>query len=62
MLFCKSNEPLNHTWFLPNSPPVIVGVGELCERKDFATLLKAFAVVRQRKEARLLILGEGRKG
>jgi glycosyltransferase involved in cell wall biosynthesis len=59
--FAKSNEPLSHTWFLPNSPPVIVGVGELCERKDFATLLKAFAVVRQRKEARLLILGEGRK-
>jgi glycosyltransferase involved in cell wall biosynthesis len=59
--FAKSIEPLNHSWFLPNSPPVVLGVGELCERKDFATLIKAFALVCRQQQSRLVILGEGKK-
>jgi glycosyltransferase involved in cell wall biosynthesis len=39
---------------------VIVAVGRLAAQKDFATLLRAFARVRERRPARLLILGEGR--
>jgi glycosyltransferase involved in cell wall biosynthesis len=38
---------------------VLVAVGRLHEQKDFQTLLRAFALVRARRSARLIILGEG---
>lgn len=50
-----------HPWLQPGQPPVILGVGELCSRKDFATLIRAFAKLRQRRRCRLIILGEGRQ-
>jgi glycosyltransferase involved in cell wall biosynthesis len=50
---------IDHPWFSSATPPVILGVGRLTEQKDFATLLRAFALVRARREARLVILGEG---
>ena len=48
-----------HPWFGPGQPPVILGVGRLTRQKDFVTLIRAFAEVRQRRPARLIILGEG---
>lgn len=51
--------PLDHPWFAPAAPPVILGVGRLTAAKDFATLLRAFAELRGRRAARLVILGEG---
>jgi glycosyltransferase involved in cell wall biosynthesis len=53
--------PLEHAWFAPDAPPVILGVGELCARKDFETLLRAFARLRRLHPCRLMILGEGRR-
>jgi glycosyltransferase involved in cell wall biosynthesis len=50
-----------HPWFSDGGPPVILGVGELSERKDFATLVSAFARLRGRRPCRLVILGEGRR-
>ena len=50
-----------HPWFLPEEPPVILGAGELCERKDFATLIKAFAKVHENRKCRLVILGKGKQ-
>lgn len=41
--------------------PVILGTGSLEPRKDFATLLRAFARLRRQRPARLIILGEGRE-
>ena len=38
---------------------MVLGVGKLKIQKDFPTLLKAFAQVRSRRPARLIILGEG---
>ena len=38
---------------------MIMGAGRLAKQKDFATLIRAFARVRQQRPARLLILGEG---
>jgi len=32
----------DHPWLQPGEPPVVLGVGELCMRKDFAMLLRAF--------------------
>ena len=55
----KASAPLDHPWFRPGQPPVILGVGRLREQKDFPTLIQAFAEVRRNRLARLLILGEG---
>jgi len=52
---------LDHPWFAPGSPPVLLSVGRLARQKDFPTLLKAFARVRSTVPVRLLILGEGRQ-
>ncbi|NGM87655.1 glycosyltransferase [Parapusillimonas sp. SGNA-6] len=58
-LLKKSTEPLDHPWFAPGEPPVVLGVGRLSKEKDFATLIKAFHHVRASRNARLVILGEG---
>jgi len=55
----KLQESLEHPWFLPNQPPVILGAGRLEKQKDFPTLIRAFAQVRQHYQVRLMILGEG---
>jgi glycosyltransferase involved in cell wall biosynthesis len=55
----RAAEPVPHPWFAPGAPPVIVGVGRLVPQKDFAMLLRAFARLRQRRDCRLVILGEG---
>src|SRR5690606_36170976 len=47
-----------HPWLAPGRRPVVLGVGSLTPRKDFATLLRAFALL-PRPDARLLVLGEG---
>ncbi len=60
-LFNKAKEVVNHPWFLPGEAPVILGVGRLVAQKDFSTLIRAFAKVRQVKPARLMILGSGRE-
>lgn len=52
---------VEHPWFERDAPPVILGVGRLGPQKDFPTLLAAFARVRRRRRARLVILGEGTK-
>lgn len=57
----QSMVPLQHPWFAPNSPPVILGVGRLTQQKDFPTLIRAFARLRARRSARLIILGEGKQ-
>ena len=57
----KAKLPLDHPWFAPGSPPVILAAGRLSTQKDFPTLLKAFARVRAVRPARLVILGEGKK-
>lgn len=55
----RAEEPLEHPWFAPGEPPVVLGVGRLHRQKDFPTLLRAFARVVAKREARLVLLGEG---
>ena len=50
-------QPVAHRWFLPGAPPVVLGVGSLSARKDFPTLLRAFARLRAERDCRLVILG-----
>ena len=55
----KVHAPLNHPWFEPGQPPVILAVGRLTKQKDFPTLIQAFSQVLKNRSARLMILGEG---
>jgi len=50
---------LEHPWFQPGQPPVILGVGRLTFPKNFQLLIRAFRQVRENHLCRLLILGEG---
>jgi glycosyltransferase involved in cell wall biosynthesis len=53
-------EALDHPWFRPGQPPVVLGIGRLTEQKDFSSLIFAFAKLRQKGSTlRLMILGEG---
>lgn len=55
-----AREPVTENdWFEPGAPPVILGVGRLHPQKDFDKLLDAFALVRRKTRARLLVLGDG---
>ncbi|NEQ74546.1 MAG: glycosyltransferase [Okeania sp. SIO2C9] len=60
-IFEKSQQTLDHPWFQLGQPPVVLGVGRLDPQKNFSTLIKAFAKVRQTKPCRLMILGKGRE-
>ena len=57
----RAQAPLDHPWFLPGQPPVLLAVGRLQVQKDFPMLIRAFAQVRQTRPVRLLILGEGKQ-
>jgi glycosyltransferase involved in cell wall biosynthesis len=56
--------PIEHLWFSgppdPADPPVLVFAGRLEVEKDLPTLLRAFALLRQERPCRLLIIGDGR--
>ena len=51
----------DHPWFRDKNAPLIMSVGELCGRKDFGTLLQAFALLHQKRPCRLMILGRGKR-
>ena len=54
-----ANEPLEHPWFAPGAPPVLLAAGRLTTQKAFPTLLRAFARLVPERDLRLMILGEG---
>jgi glycosyltransferase involved in cell wall biosynthesis len=58
-LYEKADAPVEHPWFQPHQPPVVLAAGRLVALKGYDTLLRAFARVRQETPARLVILGEG---
>jgi glycosyltransferase involved in cell wall biosynthesis len=58
-VLAQARQAPDHPWFAPGQPPVVLGVGRLSQAKDFPTFIRAFAEVRRRREARLIILGEG---
>ena len=55
----QADEPLDHAWFAGGGPPVIIGAGQLIERKGFLTLIRAFSLLRNTCQARLMIIGKG---
>jgi len=54
-----AQQPLDHPWFQPDQPPVVLAAGRLHRQKDYPTLLQAFAHLRRRQACRLVIIGEG---
>jgi len=58
-MLARAEAPLDHPWFAPGEPPVVLGVGRLTVQKDFGVLLRAFAKLRAQRPARLMIVGEG---
>ena len=54
-----ASEPLSPSGWWTGPHRKLLAVGTLKEIKDYATLLNAFALLLQRVDARLLILGEG---
>jgi glycosyltransferase involved in cell wall biosynthesis len=53
------SRPIDYPWPGRKAVPLIVGVGRLALAKDYPTLLRAFALVRQTRPVRLAILGGG---
>ncbi|MDX2224284.1 MAG: glycosyltransferase [Rhodospirillaceae bacterium] len=53
---------VDHPWFAPGQPPVIVAAGRMVGHKDFATLIAAFAKVAPQSDARLVLFGDGPLG
>ncbi len=56
-----SRQKIAHPWLQEHTTPVILGIGELSARKDFSTLIRAFALLRKQFRCRLIILGKGRQ-
>jgi glycosyltransferase involved in cell wall biosynthesis len=48
-----------HPWFHDGGAPVILAAGRLTRQKDYPTLLRAFAALATRRDARLIVIGEG---
>ncbi len=49
----------NYRWLPETSRRLVLAAGRLTRQKDFPTLIRAFALVRQRVDASLVIIGEG---
>ena len=58
----RSQAEVAHPFAAPGAAPLVLAVGRLSPLKDFATLVRAFALVRTRRPCRLAILGEGVEG
>ncbi|MGB7251803.1 MAG: glycosyltransferase [Phormidesmis sp.] len=59
-LLAQASEKADHPWLQDTeSIPVFLNVGRLHPQKNQALLLNAFAAVRAKTQARLIILGEG---
>lgn len=60
-LFDRRPPPPDHAWFKEREVPLILGMGELGARKDFTTLIEAFALLRASRPCRLVIIGRGKQ-
>ena len=52
-------EPVEHPWLRDNRMPVLVAAGRLAPWKGFVDLIEAVAILKNRRQFRLMILGDG---
>ena len=57
-LYELSEQPIDHPW-VQQGTPIVLAVGRLVPQKDYPLLLRAFTRIRERRRARLIVLGEG---
>lgn len=57
-LYELSEQPVDHPW-VHEGTPIVLAVGRLVPQKDYPLLLRAFSRIRERRRARLIVLGEG---
>lgn len=55
------HEQFTHPWFESGEVPVILAVGRLNAAKDYPTLLRAMKLLLKRRQAKLVILGQGER-
>ncbi len=53
------NEPINEKWFLEDNRETIISIGRLTYQKDLMTLVKAYQLFDNKKQYKLVILGDG---
>lgn len=58
-LIDKAAQPCPHPWANDPQVPLILAVGRLATAKNYPMMLRAFAILRRQRRARLLILGNG---
>jgi glycosyltransferase involved in cell wall biosynthesis len=56
-----AEEPVEHPWLKQKDVPVVLGIGRFSKAKDYPTLLRAFALLRQHQTCKLILLGDGRQ-
>ncbi len=54
-----ADEPLSWCLVPPSDEPVLISAGRFESQKDQATLLRAFALLQERRSSRLVLLGQG---
>ena len=59
-IYRLAQQEVAHPWFQQKDLPIVMGAGRFVRQKDFPTLLRAFAQLRQTLPARLVLLGNGR--
>lgn len=52
-------EPITEKWYLADPRKTIIGVGRLSAQKDFETLIRAYDLIGDKCNYKLVILGEG---
>lgn len=55
----KKDEVIENSWLLSKSVKTIIGVGRLSNEKNFSMLIKAFSLVQNKVDCKLIILGQG---
>lgn len=59
--FDKAAVRINDQWLNASANPLFITIGRLDVMKDHATMIRAFAKVKAKRESRLLIIGEGKE-
>lgn len=58
-MFEMSRANIDFSWLAKDERKIVCAAGRLTKKKDFATLIQAFALVQKKTNARLVIMGEG---
>lgn len=55
----RSKQPVDHPWFTQRDKPILLAVNRMEPQKDYPTLIRAFATLREDVDCRLCVVGDG---